>query len=307
MQQLSPYQTFAEITTLRDSWSRSLRASNRATKTQVIYLSTVDDFTRFLVAAGMPTRTESITREHVEAYIADVLGRCRPATASVRFRALAQFFRWAVEDGEITVSPMAKATRPIVPETLPRILSDDEIRSLVAACRGRTFEDRRDRAIFLAFIDSGARLSEISGLELDDVDLEAGILRVTGKNRRTRFVSIGATTADAIDRYLRLRRQHRHAARPALWLAQRGVLTPSGIKQVTVRRARQAGLQDVHPHAFRHTFAHALKRAGAADEIVMALGGWRSTKVMVSYGRTLASERAVAAHKALSPVDSLGL
>ena len=118
----------------------------------------------------------------------------------MRFRALAQFFRWATEDGEITVSPMAKATRPIVPETLPRILSDDEVRRLVAACAGNTFEDRRDRALLLVFIDSGARLAEVAGITRDDLDLETGVLRVTGKGRPSRFTSIGATTSAALDR-----------------------------------------------------------------------------------------------------------
>jgi site-specific recombinase XerD len=282
------------LSSLRDSWARHLRARNLSPSTLAVYLSSLDDLDRFLD----PDHGD-ITRADVERYISGLFERkCSPATASVRFRSSQQFFRWTEAEGEVSVSPMAKASKPILPETLPRVHSDDELRRLLAACSGKRFEDRRDRAPFLVFLDTGARLSEVANIELEDLHLDAGIIRVTGKGRRSRLVSLGATTVAALDRYLRARRQHRFASSPRLWLSQRGPLSASGVKLATTRRARRAGLADVHPHAFRHTMAHNLKAAGAADEIVMSLGGWHSSRVMQSYGRTLASERALAAHKA---------
>ncbi|MEX2557819.1 MAG: tyrosine-type recombinase/integrase [Actinomycetota bacterium] len=200
---------------------------------------------------------------------------------------------------------MGRMVRPIVPETDKRILSQDELRALLRTTDGNEFEHRRDKALLLLMIDTGARLSGVAGVALDDVDLDLGIVRIFGKGRRHYLASMGSTTVKALDRYLRIRRGHRLAGRPELWLARKGPLTGSGIVQVVRRRARDAALKGVHPHAFRHTFAHAMKSAGASDEDVMALGDWRSKDAMQGYGRTLRAERALVTHKRLSPADTL--
>jgi hypothetical protein len=194
----------------------------------------------------MPTLVASIRREHVESFIEDLDRRFKPATVGVRFRSLQQLMRWMLEEGEITADPMARMRPPKVPEDPPAVLSDTELRGLLRAAEG----DRRDTALLRVFIDTGARLSEVAGLRLADVDLDDGTLGVLGKGERVRVLPIGVKTIKALDRYLRVRRRDDV---DALWLGGKGAMTPSGITQMLRRRALQAGIGHVHPHQFRHT------------------------------------------------------
>jgi site-specific recombinase XerD len=205
----------------------------------------------------MPTDVSAIRREHVEAFIEYLLGRWKPATASNRYRALQSFFRWLVDEGEISESAMARMRPPKIPETPPPILKDSEIKALLGATSGSDFEDRRDTALIRVFLDTGARLAEVRGIrwtpkdpQTNDVDLDGQVLRVVGKGKRTRIVPVGTRTIKALDRYLRLRARHQQADSPALWLGLRGPMGDSGIQQALRRRARQAGLdsRQIHPH-----------------------------------------------------------
>ncbi|MBB3082492.1 site-specific recombinase XerD [Geodermatophilus sabuli] len=91
---------------------------------------------------------------------------------------------------------------------------------------------------------------------MTDVDLDRELAYVTGKGSRPRVVPFGAKTAQAVDRHLRVRALHPYARSPRLLLGQRGPMTPDGARDVLHIRAAQAGVADVHPHRFRHTFAH---------------------------------------------------
>ena len=137
------------------------------------------------------------------------------------------------------------------------VIPDNTIRHLLSACSGRSFEDRRDTAILFVLIDTGARLSEVADLRLDeDLDLEFDELHVIGKGRRGRTLPLGRRAMKALDRYLRARVRHKDEELHWLWLGPRGHLTKSGFAQMIRRRCRQAGVEQVHPHQFRHTFAH---------------------------------------------------
>jgi integrase len=119
-------------------------------------------------------------------------------------------------------------------------------------------------------------------------------------------VPFGARTAQALDRYLRLRRQHAMADRPSLWLAEkgRGVLTHDGIRQMLHRRGESIGVR-VHAHMFRHGFADAWLRAGGSPNDLQELAGWRSPQMVNRYAAANRAERAREAYRRLSPMDSL--
>jgi site-specific recombinase XerD len=133
-----------------------------------------------LVENGMPTSVVAISREHVEAFIEELLAKWRPSTANTRYRALQAFWKWAVADGEVTKSPMRNMRPPKIPKDPPAVLSEDALRALLKAREGKTFDDLRDVALLRVLIDTGARASEVMGLNLnpDDpvVDLDDGIL-----------------------------------------------------------------------------------------------------------------------------------
>ena len=180
-----------------------------------------------------------IKREHIENFIADMLARWKPATANNRYRGLQSFFKWALSEGEVKQSPMANMKPPRIPENPPPVLREEELKRLLATCeRGQDFQSKRDAALIRVFIGTGARLSEVANLRYspdddteNDIDLAGGILRVLGKGRRERILSIGPKTVRALDRYLRLRRGRRQSHLPWLWLGVRRRITPSGVQK----------------------------------------------------------------------------
>jgi site-specific recombinase XerD len=287
-------------------WIRHLRAANLSPATVTSYGQSVSRLTAFLEEHGMPTAVAGIRREHVEAFVEDLLDRQSPATAANRHSGLQAFFRWLVDEGEISGSPMARTVKPKVPEAPQLIPSAEQLRALLAGAAGGTFDARRDRAILRLFVATGARLSEVAGLRIDDVDLERGVIQVLGKGRRWRTVDVGREGSLALRRYVRIRASQPSAGLPWLWIGPKGRLTASGISQMVRRRAIAAGSPGIHVHLFRHAWAHAMLGAGGLSEgDVMTLGGWRSRDMLSRYAAASRSERALAAARRFNPGDRL--
>lgn len=282
------------------AFGHTLGSQNRSALTVKSYSAAIRLLDDFLAGRGMPRAVASIRREHIEAFIEDQLERLRPASAANRYRSLQQFFKWLVEEGEIQTSPMARMHPPTIPETPPPVLREAALAALKKATAGVDFEARRDRAIIDLFHDSGIRLAEMAGLKLADIDLNVRTVWVTGKGDRPRQVPFDFETARALDRYVRKSRsQHPHAGLPWLWIGKKGRLTSTGISQVVKRRGLEAGITGLHPHLFRHTFAHEMSRDGMQETELMRLAGWKSRLMVGRYGASAADERALASYRAL--------
>ena len=319
---------FDSLAALGTAWAQSLRAANKAPKTVRVYGDALATFASFIGEKGMPERVPNIRREHVEMFIVDRLATKKPTTVSIEYRALQQFFKWAVEEDEIDESPMAKMKAPRIPETPPPVYSDDDLRALIDACTGRDYAARRDMAIVRLLIDTGMRRGELAGLMVEDVDFERGRVEIraeTSKTRTGRSVPIGYAAGRALAKYLRARASHRDADAPAiddrgrpvidertrkplhpLWLGLAGPMTVSGVAQAIKERGKLAGLgANVRPHLFRHTAAHRWQLDGGNETDLMTVMGWRSSAMLRRYGAGAREERAAETHRRLGLGDRL--
>ncbi|TDE39948.1 integrase [Nonomuraea mesophila] len=312
----------APLAGLIDSWRLALESADKAPNTIALYMRAARRFVTFLDEQDMPGDVESVAAEHVRAFLvherqrvtaqqkhenaADDHERDRAgvATARAAHLYLGVWFNWLIAEGErTTVSPVLRADRPNMPTKVRPYLSLDQVSALLDACRGADYEARRDSAIIRVLFDTGMRVSGLCGLRLDDVDLRERRLRIVLKGGAEHWSPIGAKTAQAIDRYLRVRAGHPRAAGPWLWLGLRGRYSKTGVQDMLKLRGEQAGVDGVHPHRFRRSAAHELLAAGADSDAVRRVLGWRSETMVRYYTEELADERARAAHARFSPGD----
>jgi site-specific recombinase XerD len=164
---------------LARSFERHLRAENKSDRTVETYLEAVRLLQAYVARRGVDLAEAD--RVQIEAFLANLLARWKPATAANRYRSLKVFYAWLEDEGEITADPMAKMKPPAIPEQPIPILPDEALRRLFAACAGKDFEARRDTAMIMLLLDSGARRAELVGLRVDDLDFEHDVARVIGR------------------------------------------------------------------------------------------------------------------------------
>ena len=177
------------LLTILPSWKRSLRADNRQPTTIATYRLAVEQLHAYCEREGFPTGLDEISVDAIRGYLGDMLATRSSSSARQRYASLKQAFKWFVSEGLIDVNPMNRVNAPKVIEPPVPILTDDDIRRILAVCSGKRFDEVRDQAIIRLFAECGLRLAELVGLRLKDLDLDSGIVIVLGKGRKTRGVN----------------------------------------------------------------------------------------------------------------------
>ncbi|SCL57163.1 tyrosine-type recombinase/integrase [Micromonospora chersina] len=304
-----------EISDLAASFRRHLRAAGKADRTLTLYGQSIRFFCDWLAAQGRPTTLDQLHRHAVSAWLADLSERVDVETVRTRLRGMRRFARWLVAEGELDKAPTEGVEMPARLDKPVRVLTDEELIRLLKQCavaRGRAgvfdrriFDGRRDEVIIRLLTDCGLRVSELVSLTVaDSLNLDQELLYVTGKGSRPRIVPYGARTGQAIDRYLRVRSAHPYAGRgDKLLLGERGPLSADGVRWRLELLGRAAQVPDLHPHAFRHTFAHRWLANGGQERDLMQLAGWRSDAMLSVYARSTAVARAQDSHRRLALGD----
>jgi integrase/recombinase XerD len=199
------------------------------------------------------------------------------------------FHRFLLREGMAEVDPAASVRPPTPAKRLPKALPLDEVERLIDAAGGPgTALALRDRALLELLYGTGARISEAVGLDVDDVDLESGAVRLTGKGSKERAVPVGSYACAAVSAYL-VRARPRLAGggrgTPAMFLnARGGRLSRQSAWSVLRSAAQRAGVRgDVSPHTLRHSFATHLLDGGADVRVVQELLGHASVTTTQVY------------------------
>ncbi len=201
--------------------------------------------------------------------------------------AVRSFHRFLVREGVTENDPTTGVVRPKLPRGLPHPLGVEEVRRVLEAPDAGSPTGMRDRALLELLYGSGLRVSELTALDVDDVDLEDGAVRVLGKGGKEREVPVGRYARDAVAAYLgRVRPGFVSAkSKGALFLnARGGRLTRQSCARLLAGHARRAGLERrVSPHDLRHSFATHLLEGGADVRVVQELLGHASVATTQIY------------------------
>jgi integrase/recombinase XerC/integrase/recombinase XerD len=292
------------------------RTEGKSPKTISWYKQSLDLFERFLVRSGISRQIADIGEPEVRAFIAHLQNKVKwsenggpgPKLSAEgiqnRVRALKAFFAWLHREGYTESNRLLHLKNFKAPRKMVEVLSEDEIDQMLSSLDQRTPWGARDYAIVMLMLDSGLRMSEVTGLKSAEVDVDAGHLKVLGKGGKERIVPFGATTQKALWRYT-------HHFKPEAVTTDRFFLTldgrsmtGGGLRSLFKRLAERSGVTRLHPHLCRHTFAtRYLMNGGDVFSLQQILG--HSTLEMVRRYVSLASAHVAVQHRKFSPMDRL--
>ncbi len=270
-----------------DLWLRAERGLSE--HTHRAYLSDVRQFAAWL---GEEAEPAAVRPDSIFGFMAERHGKLAPATLGRKLASLRAFFRHLVREGVCAADPTAGIPSPRAPKRLPKPLAVDDCEVLAEAPpRGRDAEaDLRDRALVEVLYGTGLRIGELSSLDVRDVELRRGELRVWGKGGKERVVPIPGEAREALAAYLRVRERPGILSEPLFTSLRRGRkgaprrLGPRDVRRLLERRARDAGLAEpVHPHRLRHSYATHLLDMGADLREIQELLGHASLSTTQKY------------------------
>jgi len=244
------------------------------------YRKDLEEFSKFV-----NIKPEDVELADVRGFIAEqIKSGLNKTSVSRRLASIRSFFKFLYREGYKKSNPAKLVSKPKLPKLLPRFLSVDDAFALVESPAGTGFLPARDRAILELLYSSGLRVSEISSLNIDDINTKEGFLKVKGKGRKERMVPVGSKAIDAIKSYMVERIALKSKDR-FLFLNRTGKgLSDRGVRRLVVKYARMTGISGkIGPHALRHTFATHLLQGGADLRVIQELLGHSSLSTTQKY------------------------
>jgi len=210
--------------------------------------------------------------------------KLRKSSISRKLAAVRSFFRYLYMEGYVKKNPAKLVSSPKIPRSLPHFLSVDEIFCLLDTPAGDSFRETRDKAILELLYSSGLRVSELTSLDISDLDIKESLIRVKGKGRKERIIPVGSKAMAAIQNYLPERISLKKKS-SALFLNNRGGrLTERSVRRILLQCSRMVNLKgDLSPHTLRHTFATHLLHGGADLRSIQELLGHSSLSTTQKY------------------------
>ncbi len=227
-----------------------------------------------------------VTRETLRRYLGTLIqhGLSKKSIAR-KLASLHSFFRYLVKMHQLDCNPALALSAPKLDKRLPEFFREEEILKALDSIDENTASGIRDKAMIDLFYGTGMRLSELAGLDIQDIDFRSGAVKVTGKGRKERVLPIGRSVLNTLDRYLRRRGEFSPSGQNALFLNQRGTrISSRGIERIVEYWLRQVSEKiKVSPHLLRHSFATHLLDRGADLRAVKELLGHASLSTTQIY------------------------
>ena len=289
-----------------DAFRLRCQAQNLSKATCEWYDVNIRLWHRFLEARGVAL-ARAVTPNLIRAYLEDMRSRkLASGTVCRAYGALRCFFGFLARERLIPANPFQLVEKPRMEKKLIRPLSTEQVKALLAGFDHNFFPYHTVWTISVLILDTGLRVSEVIGLRTDQLDFEAGVLRVMGKGGKERQVPFGSTSKQALWNYTARRGE---VPDQGLFFVNRygGRLCRVWVQKVIRRIGQRAGIQGVRvsPHTLRHTFAISyIRNGGDAFSLQRILG--HSTLDMVKAYVSLADQDVVAMYRKFSPMDRLG-
>jgi integrase/recombinase XerC len=262
----------------------------RSKETVRAYMADLEDLRAYLASNAASEALANVTaidRFHARGFLASRFGKIKKVSVGRKLAAIRTFFRFLVREGRVEANPAAGLRSPKCEKPLPKALSVDETDRFFTRTVDRA---KRDLAMFELLYSSGLRVGELTSLDVYDVDLSSGWVRVIGKGNKERYVPVGSKAVHALKDYLPLRdlQEANHPPtgreRPLFLNARGARLSSRSVRRILKAFLLAANLgRDVSPHAFRHSFATHLLQSGADLRSIQELLGHASLSTTQRY------------------------
>ena len=252
-----------------EKYIRYLEIEKNASEHTILnYKKDLEEFKKFLGEA----KIESVSYLTLRKFLSTLKERgLKSRSISRKLSSLRSFFRFLNREGFLKSDPTSAISSPKLEKHLPIFLTEDEITRLVESPDTKELSGFRDRAILETFYSTGMRVSELIGLNQENIDFFGGVAKVMGKGRKERLTPIGDRALRTIREYL----ERRDNSQPAVFLNKNGRrLTARGVRVILDKYVRILALREnISPHSLRHSFATHLLNRGADLRSVQELLG----------------------------------
>jgi integrase/recombinase XerC len=262
-------------------FNNSLKAERDVSRhTLRAYTKDLSDF--FSFTAKKP---QDIDKLDIRSYLASLYQKkLKKTSISRKLATIRSFYKFLYREGYVKNNPAKLVSSPKIPKNLPRFLTIDEAFSLMEAPKGDTFQATRDKSILELLYSSGLRVSEISLLDINDLDIKESLIRAKGKGKKERIIPIGKKAMDALRNYLSEKISLKKKSQSLFLNIQGGRLTQRSIRRIVGKYGRLIALKGcLSPHVIRHTFATHLLHGGADLRSIQELLGHASLSTTQKY------------------------
>ena len=246
------------------------------------YAKDLKEFVSFIDIDKTPQDVDNLD---IRSFLASLYHKkLKKSSIARKLASIRAFYKYLYREGYVKKNPAKLVSSPKVQKYLPRFLTIDEAFTLMETPKGDTFQATRDKAVLELLYSSGLRVSELTMLDINDIDITESVMRVKGKGKKERILPIGMKALEAMKNYLSERISKKKKSQSLFLNRRGGRLTQRSIRRIVVKYGRMIALKGcLSPHVLRHTFATHLLHSGADLRSIQELLGHSSLSTTQKY------------------------